>query len=61
MKKRELKKKLSLKKQTISTLTPKESSEIKGGADQTIGGVCGVTKTMLNVNTLCGPIYCYPQ
>ena len=58
MKKKELKKKLSFKKETVSALTKKESSKIKGGA--TLGGVCGVTKTMLWIGDICG-VPCHEQ
>lgn len=60
MKKKELKKKLSLKKQTISALTPKESSKIKGGASVP-DYVCGVTLTMKHFEDACGPILCEQQ
>ncbi len=54
MKKREFKGKLSLKKQRISRLSKNEANEIKGG---TSSGVCGISKTMMNVYTQpCGPL-----
>ncbi len=52
MKKKELKKKFVLKKETISALTKKESSNIKGGF---------MTRSRLNVGPRCGPDYCVPH
>jgi DNA-binding Xre family transcriptional regulator len=58
MKKKNLSKKLSLKKQKISKLSTTEAGQIKGG---TSSGVCGISRTMINIYTQpCGPL-CHIQ
>lgn len=57
MKPRELTKKLSIKKKTVSNLSTSQMNELKGGTPKTFDFNCNPSNSDCSVMT-CDPIFC---